>query len=99
MPFSGVAMLLSGDFRQTLPVIPRAGPAEVIAASLTRSSLWRHFENIRHTTNMRVQTAIDDQTPEQVQVFADYLLRIGDGRHDTSPDLDRDFVEIPRDML
>ncbi|KAG3193902.1 hypothetical protein PC128_g9825 [Phytophthora cactorum] len=72
MPFGGVTMLLSGDFRQTLPVIPRAGPAE---------------------------TAIDDQTAEQVQAFADYLLRIGDGRHGTSPDLDRNFVEIPRDML
>ncbi|KAG2780359.1 hypothetical protein PC116_g19114 [Phytophthora cactorum] len=46
MPFGGVTMLLSGDFRQTLPVIPRAGPAEVIAALLKRSSLWRHFETL-----------------------------------------------------
>ncbi|KAG3095780.1 hypothetical protein PI125_g16174 [Phytophthora idaei] len=99
MPFGGVTMLLSGDFRQTLPVIPRAGPAEVIAVSLKRSSLWRHFETLRLTTNMRVHTAIDNQTSEQVQAFADCLLRIGDERHGTSPDLDRDFVEIPRDML
>ncbi|KAF4040489.1 PIF1-like helicase [Phytophthora infestans] len=53
-PFGGVTMLLSGVFRQTLPVIPRAGPAEVIAASLKKSTLWRHFECFRLTTNMRV---------------------------------------------
>ncbi|KAG4223141.1 hypothetical protein PC116_g28387 [Phytophthora cactorum] len=33
MPFGGILMLMSGDFRQTLPAIPRAEPAEVISAS------------------------------------------------------------------
>ncbi|KAG3111696.1 hypothetical protein PI125_g8907 [Phytophthora idaei] len=38
MPFGGITVLMSGDFRQTLPVIPRAGPAEVISASLKRGA-------------------------------------------------------------
>ncbi|KAG6969083.1 hypothetical protein JG687_00003424 [Phytophthora cactorum] len=38
MPFGGITVLMSGDFRQTLPVIPRAGPTEVISASLKRGA-------------------------------------------------------------
>ncbi|OWZ06858.1 Helitron helicase [Phytophthora megakarya] len=34
MPFGGITMLLCGDFRQTLPVIPRAGPVEVISSTI-----------------------------------------------------------------
>ncbi|KAF4046771.1 PIF1-like helicase [Phytophthora infestans] len=92
-------MLRSEDFRQTLPVIPRAVPAEAIAASFKKLALWRHYELLRPTTNMIAQTAQNDQTAEEVQAFADYLLRIGDGRHDTSPGLDKNIVKIPQDML
>ena len=33
-PFGGKTMLLSGDFRQCLPVIPHANQAEVVDAAL-----------------------------------------------------------------
>ncbi|KAG2769628.1 hypothetical protein PC129_g20057 [Phytophthora cactorum] len=99
LPFGGIAILLSGDFRQTLPAIPRAGPAEVISASLKRSPLWRDFEFLRLTINMRVQTAQDQSTAQAVQGFADFLLRVGDGRHETCTELGSDYVKIPRDML
>ncbi|OWZ16343.1 Helitron helicase [Phytophthora megakarya] len=39
MPFGGITMLLCGDFRQTLPVIPRAGPAEVISSTIKHSKI------------------------------------------------------------
>lgn len=93
LPFGGITMLLSGDFRQTLPVTPRAGPAEVISASLKRSPLWRHFEN------MRVQTATNPESAQAAQDFADYLLRVGDGRHAVVNELGSDYVRIPTDMV
>ncbi|KAG3115658.1 hypothetical protein PI125_g5327 [Phytophthora idaei] len=92
-------MLLSGDFHQTLPVIPRAGPAEVISASLKRSPLWRDFEFLRLFIYMRVHTAQDQDIAQAVQGFADYLLRVGDGRHETCTELGSDYVKIPSDML
>ena len=36
----GVAMVLSGDFRQTLPVIPKGTKADEIRACLQSSPLW-----------------------------------------------------------
>ncbi|KAG3091379.1 hypothetical protein PI124_g16815 [Phytophthora idaei] len=99
LPFGGIAMLLSGDFRQMLPVIPRAGPVEVISAFLKRSPLWRDFELLRLSIDMRVQTAQDQDTTQAVQGFADYLLRVGDGRHETCTELGSDYVKIPSDMF
>ncbi|XP_075451164.1 uncharacterized protein LOC142492406 [Ascaphus truei] len=48
-------ILLAGDFRQTLPVIPRSTPADELHACLKSSILWRHVKHFRLTTNMRVQ--------------------------------------------
>ena len=38
LPFGGITVLFSGDFRQTLPVIPHGLRQQIIAASLRRSS-------------------------------------------------------------
>ena len=38
-PFGGKIFVFGGDFRQVLPVIPRASRAEVVSASLSRSYL------------------------------------------------------------
>ncbi|OWY97855.1 Helitron helicase [Phytophthora megakarya] len=100
MPFGGITMLLCGDFRQTLPVIQRAGPAEVISSTIKRSDLWRYFEWLRLSINMRVQTSRNPQTAAEVGAsFADYLLQVGDGRHFISPTLGPDFIKVPEDML
>ncbi|OWZ21535.1 Helitron helicase [Phytophthora megakarya] len=99
MSFGGITMLLCGDFRQTLPVILRAGPAEVISSTIKRSELWRYFEWLRLSINMRVQTSRNPQTAAEVGAFADYLLQVGDGRHFISPTLGPDFIKVPEDML
>ncbi|CAF1658077.1 unnamed protein product, partial [Didymodactylos carnosus] len=38
----GVVVLLAGDFRQTLPVIPKETMVDEIKACLKSSSLWKH---------------------------------------------------------
>ncbi|GFT73278.1 ATP-dependent DNA helicase [Trichonephila clavipes] len=43
--FGGTLLVLSGDFRQTLPVIPRSTYADEINACLKSSPLWRNVEN------------------------------------------------------
>ena len=40
VPFAGKVILLGGDFRQTLPVVKRARPAEVIEVCLKSSYIW-----------------------------------------------------------
>ena len=52
--FGGAMILLAGDFRQTLPLIPRSTAADEINACLKASILQRYVQNLKLTTNMRV---------------------------------------------
>jgi PIF1-like helicase len=47
----GTLLLLSGDFCQTLPVIPRGTPADEIKASLKKSYLWDHVRPYSQLNN------------------------------------------------
>lgn len=73
--FGGVLILLSGDFRQTLPVIPRSTYADEINACFKSSSLWRSVHKLKLTTNMRVQIHNDPSAAH----FSKQLLDIGNG--------------------
>lgn len=44
--FGGAMILLSGDFRQTLPVIPRSTVADELNACLKASNLWRYVKTL-----------------------------------------------------
>jgi hypothetical protein len=52
-PFGGKTILGIGDFRQVAPVIPGAGPSEILAASIKSSSLWTKFSIFSLTVPMR----------------------------------------------
>ncbi|GFT18965.1 ATP-dependent DNA helicase, partial [Trichonephila clavipes] len=74
--FGGGLILLSGDFRQTLPIIPRSTPTDELHACLKSSVLWRHLQKLTLKTNMRVQL----QRDASVGNFAKQLMDIGNGR-------------------
>lgn len=72
----GCVLVLAGDFRQTLPVMPRSTPADELNACLKNSSLWRHVKRLSLRTNMRVHLYGD----REAQDSANCLLMLGDGR-------------------
>ena len=72
----GVTVLLAGDFRQTLPVIPRSTGADELNACLKASYLWRSVRTLKLTTNMRVRLSGD----QLVGVFSNQLLALGNGQ-------------------
>lgn len=74
--FGGALILLSGDFRQTLPVIPRSTPADEINACLKSSVLWRYVHKLTLNINMRIHLQNDPAAHE----FSKQLLEIGDGK-------------------
>lgn len=76
-PFGGVTVVLGGDFQQTLPVIPKGRPEDIVQACITKSILWQHFEVLHLTQNMRLENNDDPQ----VANFASWLLDIGHGRN------------------
>lgn len=79
--FGGAVILLAGDFRQTLPVIPKSTAADEINACLKSSYLWRHVNTLTLTTNVRVQLQNDPSAAE----FSHQLLKIGNGQMSVDP--------------
>lgn len=62
-PFGGKVCVFGGDFRQTLPVVPRAGRATVVSASINQSTiLWHKIKTLVLSTNMRVLTLLGKST-------------------------------------
>ena len=91
-PFGGKTIVLSGDFRQCLPVVPGASRAGTVDTCINRSFLWRHFEVLRLTQNMRVRASGDVRLEE----FDQWLLSLGDG---TAPVVSgEDIIELPEDL-
>ncbi|KAJ3701270.1 hypothetical protein LUZ61_004975 [Rhynchospora tenuis] len=79
-PFGGITIVLGGDFRQILPVVPRGSRYDTITASIVHSSLYDRFIVLRLTQNMRLMLSRDD--PAQAANIADFtawLLAVGDG--------------------
>ena len=89
--FGGTLLLLSGDFRQTLPVIPRSTYADEINACLKSSSLWRNVEKVQLKVNMRVQMLQDPSA----ETFSKQLLDIGDGKFTTD---ETGCIKFPTDF-
>ena len=57
-PFGGKIFVFGGDFCQILPVIPHATRADIVSASLSKSSIWKYLKVMRLTSNMRLRQHI-----------------------------------------
>ena len=91
-PFGGKVLIVSGDFRQTLPVIPGAGCGTIVDAALNRSHLWKFFKVMELKENMRIMASGDPS----LQEFDDWMLSIGNG--DAPTIIGSDLIEIPEEM-
>ncbi|XP_016449340.2 uncharacterized protein LOC107774357 [Nicotiana tabacum] len=86
-PFGEKVMVFGGDFRQVLPVVPKATRVEIVNASLVKSYLWPKMEKIQLTRNMRARTN---------PTFIDFLLRIGNEEEHT---IKEDMVLLPEQLV
>jgi hypothetical protein len=68
-PFGGITILFGGDFR---PVVVRVTRAQVVNASIKRSSIWRHVQKMSLNQNMRVEDGDEE--------YNNFLLQVGEGR-------------------
>jgi hypothetical protein len=102
--FGGKLILVSGDFRQMLPVVIKGYRATVVSQCLKSSTtLWDNDVTIlKLTQNMRVQKYInqypdDSEFHSELRQFEKWLLLLGDGKASVSRDLDG-IVQIPTQM-
>jgi len=73
--FGGKTVVLGGDFRQILPIVPKARREDIVSASLPRSHLWQHVTFLRLHINMRVMATNSEEQRE----FAKWVLNVGNG--------------------
>lgn len=101
--FGGVTVVLGGDFRQTLPVIPNANKQQILNASITRSHLWQNCVILHLTENMRLRCPTLSQVDRiELEQFSHWLLSIGDGTLPNSMPTDRPdttWIQIPEYLL
>ena len=91
LPFGGKVLLLGGDFRQCLVVVPRGDRSQVVGESIYRSKLWPMFQYLELTENMRVRN--DDGSHRE------WLLKLGDGKLTNDANLPKDIIEVPPEMV
>ena len=104
-PFGGKLLILSGDFRQLLPVVKRGVRAQIVNACITKSErLWSQTQIIHLTTNMRCERLLrrgDQESASQIQEYADWLLRLGEGRIPVAAGFgpNSNIVAFPRELI
>lgn len=85
-------ILLSGNFRQTLPVFPRSTVAHELNACLKSLNLWRHVKALQLTTNVPVFL----QTRLKCKCVFEAVIDIGIGK--VAVDTFIEFLTLPTDF-
>jgi hypothetical protein len=90
-PFGGKIVVISGDFRQTLPIVKCGNRTQIIENCVKQSYLWRHFQCLSLTENKRVL--------ENDIEFKSWLLRVGDAIFSTEIENENEVIKIPTENL
>lgn len=79
-PFGGMTVLLGGDFRQILPVIPKGRIHDIIQSCINKSFLWDYCTIFSLSKSMRVRnTTSTGKEHDVICEFNKWLLQLGDG--------------------
>ena len=79
-PFGGKIILFGGDLRQCLPVIPRAGRAQIVSMCVNRSSFWGHVQRLALFGNFRVEGGgMPVETARLRHEHSTFVLQVGNG--------------------
>ncbi|XP_024010291.1 uncharacterized protein LOC112085317 [Eutrema salsugineum] len=98
--FGGKVVVLGGDFRQILPVIPGGSKIETVMASLNSSPLWLECKVMELTTNMRLLCGSGGVENQEMADFAKWILDIGDAQEYLSSDsIDTSYTSKNDDMV
>ena len=71
-PFGDKTLLMGGDFRQCLPIVPHGSVADILAITIKRSKIWPFAKKFKLFRNMRAK-------PSEI-VFKEWLCDMGGGK-------------------
>ncbi|XP_019195884.1 PREDICTED: uncharacterized protein LOC109189728 [Ipomoea nil] len=96
--FGGKTVVLGGDFRQILPVVPKGTRQDIVSSAINSSCLWDSCKVLRLTQNLRLSSVPNGGNRQALQEFADWIANVGDGKLGGRNDGYAE-VEIPKHML
>ena len=89
--FGGKIVVLGGDFRQVLPVIPHSSRDDVVSHSIKAHPLW--LQGFVHIHRLRLNKRAESDAP-----WSDFLLQLGDGLLETHEDVSAFAVRLPDEI-
>ncbi|XP_072060311.1 uncharacterized protein [Arachis hypogaea] len=98
LPFVGKVVVLGGDFRQILPIIPMGSRQDIVQALINSLYLWPSCEVIWLTRNIRLTKGGSLPEDEKLRCFAKWLIKIGDGLAGDSTNGESKVI-IPEEIL
>ncbi|XP_019190490.1 PREDICTED: uncharacterized protein LOC109184951 [Ipomoea nil] len=96
--FGGKTVVLGGDFRQILPVVPKGTRQDIVSSAINSSYLWDSCKVLRLTKNLRLSSVHNGVNGQALQEFANWIANIGDGKLGGRNDGFAE-VQIPNHML
>ncbi|KAK9682574.1 hypothetical protein RND81_10G082900 [Saponaria officinalis] len=101
--FGGKTVVLGGDFRQILLVVPRKGRMDIVDASISKSpQIWPYCNVLRLVKNMRLTLGKNEHDADEIASFGKWVLDIGNGKIPTTalPSEDeKTWISIPEDLI
>ncbi|XP_057415203.1 uncharacterized protein LOC130710065 [Lotus japonicus] len=97
-PFGGKVIVLGGDFRQIIPVIPKGRRAKIVMSTVNSSRLWKFCKVLTLTENMRLMNNSSSRDDAKIKAFAKWVLDVGDGKLGDYNDGESE-ITIPEDLL
>ncbi|PON92277.1 DNA helicase Pif1-like, partial [Trema orientale] len=98
-----MTIILGGNFRQILPIIPAGTKEDIINASLNNSYLWPYFKLLSLTENMRLKNPnTTEQEKKEILEFSEWILSVGNGTADgikDSKNEDATWIKIPEKYI
>ncbi|XP_015955202.1 uncharacterized protein LOC107479588 [Arachis duranensis] len=82
LSFGGKVVVLGGDFKQVLPIIPKGSSVEVVMASINSSVLWKYCKVLRLTKDMRLASGLEQSTAQELRSFLDWILQISECQYE-----------------
>ncbi|XP_019157965.1 PREDICTED: uncharacterized protein LOC109154687 [Ipomoea nil] len=77
--FDGKTIVLGGDFKHILTVIPKTTRPVVIRANINSSCILTNCKVLRLTKNLRLRTLASEENRQTVDWFSKWIADIGDG--------------------
>lgn len=96
--FGGKVIVFGGDFRQILPVVPRADRSDIVNASINSSYIWDSCEVLTLTKNMCLQPNPMSTNSQELKDFSEWLLKVGEGKL-SEPNDGNVEIDIPAEFL